>query len=206
MKKNQSSATPKSPNPTATHKTRQQKHRLTAPIFLVGMMGSGKTRIGKMLADELAVHFIDIDNIISQNEKKSINDIFNQQGEDYFRKKELTTIKKIITTPPKIKIIASGGGAFINQKVRQFLKNKKIFTLHLDVPLWVLWVRVKNNKDRPLLHIINPRKQLKKIYDIRRPIYLTANRTVPSGFGSKRKNMLRLLAALLDNGMVKKIS
>ncbi len=183
-------------------------YNLQTPLFLVGMMGSGKSRIGKLLAEKLNVAFVDIDQTIVTQEKQSINDIFAhpQKGEAYFRKLELTIINKIISTPPKIKIIAGGGGAFINPQIRSLLKKKKIFTLYLDVPLWLLWLRVKNNKERPLLHDKNPRKKLKEIYEARRATYLTADKVVSSGIGSKNKNMLRLLSALADHGMVKKVN
>ena len=174
---------------TKTMANKKSKYRLMAPVFLVGMMGSGKSKIGKMLAEKLAVEFVDSDKVIVEQMGKTINDIFSdpKQGEKYFREKELAVISNIITHAPKNKIMAGGGGAFINPKVRGALRHKKITTVYMDVPAWLLWVRVRGGKDRPLLRDKNPKKKLREIYHARRPTYLTADIIMPANHWLKKK-------------------
>lgn len=187
---------------------KKNSYKLHSPVFLVGMMGSGKSKVGKLLADELAVNFVDSDEAIIKAEGKSISDIFMNptMGEAYFRKKETLMIKKIIATAPVNKIIAGGGGAFINPAVNTLLRKKNIVTLYIDTPLWVLWMRVKNGKDRPLLKDNHPKQKLRAIYNARRPIYLTADMVLSSIVGSKKRNMARLLSILINYGIVQKIN
>ena len=141
------------------------------PIILVGMMGSGKTSVGKLLAKNLKKKFYDLDKIIENKENASINDIFDKFGEKEFRKIECDELVKIKNYNS---IIATGGGAYINKASRTFI-NKIGLTIWLKANRAIILKRTKNNKDRPLLigsDIIN---KIEKLLKDRNPIYAQAN-------------------------------
>lgn len=117
-------------------------------IVLTGLSGSGKSSIGKFLAEKTGLNFVDIDEQIVLNEKKSINEIFAQSGEKYFRETEVETIKKFFV--PENMIISLGGGAFENIETRNFLLNNSMVIYLKTSPKTVL-ERLKNACDRPLL-------------------------------------------------------
>ena len=117
-------------------------------LTLTGMMGVGKSTIGKILAKKLNYNFVDVDNIIELKEGSSINSIFKNKSETYFRKVEnditLTELKKSNS------VISLGGGAFLNNAIRKNTKKTSI-SFWLDVPIEELIKRLKKNKQRPLL-------------------------------------------------------
>ena len=118
-------------------------------LILTGMMGVGKSTIGKLLAKRLKAKFIDVDKVIEKNEKKSIKSIFEERGEKYFRKLERKITLKFLKN--KKAVIALGGGAFINKDIREVvLKSSK--SVWLKVGLNKLIKRYKNNNRRPLLN------------------------------------------------------
>ena len=141
-------------------------------LVLTGMMGVGKSTIGKMLAKKLKVKFFDIDTIVEKKEKNSIKEIFDSKGEDYFRKIEkkitLQELKKINS------VIALGGGAFIDRTIRDEVRNSSI-SFWLDLDLKSLLTRLKNTKKRPLLNQDNLEKTINKIYTERKKIYNKSN-------------------------------
>ena len=145
---------------------------LNKSLVLTGMMGVGKSTIGRLLAKKLNLKFIDIDKIIEKQEKKSITKIFELKGETYFRKlEEKTTIKAL---KGNISVFALGGGAFINKSVRkEVLKTSCSVWLSLKIELLIK--RYNKNKNRPLLNTGNLEKNLKKIYYSRKKIYSLAN-------------------------------
>lgn len=117
-------------------------------IVLIGMMGSGKTTIGKLLGEKLTLRSIDIDVIIEQNEKRTVSEIFQNEGEKYFRNIERETIKENFTN--KDLIISLGGGAFEDQLTQELLlKNSTV--IYLKTSPNVILERIKNNTNRPLL-------------------------------------------------------
>jgi len=118
-------------------------------IVLTGMSGSGKSSVGKFLADKFFCRFFDIDEQIILNEKKSINEIFAQNGEKYFRDLEVQTIKSIFN--PENLVISLGGGAFENENTRNFLLNNSI-VIYLKTSPETILERLKNADDRPLLN------------------------------------------------------
>ena len=141
-------------------------------LVLTGMMGVGKTTIGKILSKKLKYSFVDIDRIIEIEEGLSINSIFKNKGESYFRKVEnditLSEIKK------NDAVISLGGGAFLNNSIRKSAKRFSI-CFWLDVPLEELIKRLKKNKKRPLLFRKNTNETVKKIYFDRKKFYNEAN-------------------------------
>lgn len=137
-------------------------------LVLTGMMGSGKSTVGKMLAKALKLKFLDIDHLIEKNEKLTIEQIFKNKGENYFRKIEKKTT---IDCLKKNKIvIALGGGAFLDNATRKEVKNCSI-TFWLDLDVKLLLPRLSNVKKRPLLDHENLEYSINKIYNKRKKIY-----------------------------------
>ena len=132
------------------------------------MMGVGKSTIGRVLAKRLKLEFIDIDNIIEIKEKNNIKEIFENKGEEYFRKVE----KKISIEEIKKKnlVIALGGGAFLDPLIRKEVKNSCI-SFWLDLSIKLLLPRLKNNTKRPLLDHRKLEQSVNKIYSLRKKIY-----------------------------------
>ena len=141
-------------------------------LTLTGMMGVGKSTIGKNLAKKLNYNFIDVDKIIEAKEGRSINSIFKNESESYFRKIEnditLAELKK------RNSVISLGGGAFLNKSIRRSAKNFSI-SFWLDVPIYELTKRLKKSRQRPLLFKKNIDETVKKIYFDRKKIYNEAD-------------------------------
>ena len=160
-------------------------------LTLTGMMGVGKTTIGKRLAKKLKYNFIDIDKIIEKKEGRSINSIFKNHGEDYFRK-----IEKDVTLAQLQKInsvISLGGGAFLNNSIRKYTKQYSI-SFWLDVPLEKPAIRLKRSKKRPLLNKENTTESLKKIYFVRKKFYNKADYKI----NCKRLTLKKILQRILN--------
>jgi shikimate kinase len=144
-------------------------------IVLIGMMGSGKTTIGKLLGEKLTLRSIDIDVIIEQNEKRTVSEIFQNEGEKYFRNIERETIKKIFTN--KDLIISLGGGAFEDQLTQELLlKNSTV--IYLKTSPNVILERIKNNTNRPLLKNQMTVEKIQSIILQRQKNYELANITI----------------------------
>ena len=141
-------------------------------LVLTGMMGVGKSTIGRLLARKLKAKFIDIDKIIEKNEKKTIKRIFDENGEKYFRVIEEKITINVIKN--KIAVIALGGGAFINNKVREKVL-KTCVSVWLKVNIDNLTKRYNKNNRRPLLNKNRLEADVKKIYQSRKKIYSLAN-------------------------------
>ena len=131
-------------------------------------MGVGKSTVGKKLAIKLKLKFIDTDQIIEKKEKKTVKEIFEDKGEDYFRKIE----KKISLEELKNSnsVIALGGGAFMDSSIRKEAKNLSM-SFWLDLDLKSLLIRLKNVKKRPLLNQDSLEESINKIYSERKKIY-----------------------------------
>ena len=141
-------------------------------LTLTGMMGVGKSTIGKNLAKKLKYNFVDIDKLIETKEGISINLIFKNKSERYFRKLEndviLSELKK------NNSVISLGGGAFLNNTTRKNVKKMSV-SFWLDAPLEELIKRLKKGRQRPLLYKKDIRKTVKKIYFDRKKIYNEAD-------------------------------
>ena len=148
-------------------------------LVLTGMMGVGKSTIGKSLADKLSYKFVDIDNLIEKKEGNTIDKIFHTKGENYFRQIEN---KISIEQLEKDKsVISLGGGAFLNSSIRRAVKNSSI-SFWLDVSAELLVKRLKKNKKRPLLRNKNLVETVKKIYLERKKTYSEADFKVKCNF------------------------
>jgi len=150
----------------------QKSSKLNKNLTLTGMMGAGKSTIGKKLAKKLKYDFFDVDDLIEIEEGTSINLIFKNKSESYFRKLEneitLDVLKK------KNSVISLGGGAFLNKLIRTNAKRKSVsFWLDVDIPQLI--ERLKRTKKRPLLYKKNISDTIKKIYLEREKIYSKAD-------------------------------
>lgn len=144
-------------------------------IVLIGMMGSGKTTIGKLLGEKLTLRSIDIDVIIEQNERRTVSEIFQNEGEKYFRNIERETIEKNFTN--KDLIISLGGGAFEDQLTQELLlKNSTV--IYLKTSPNVILERIKNNTNRPLLKNQMTVEKIQSIILQRQKNYELANITI----------------------------
>ena len=141
-------------------------------ITLCGMMGSGKSAIGKILANKLDYNFIDIDKMIEIETKKSIKKIFEDHGEKYFRDLEEKITINILEN--KETIISLGGGAIINKKIRNSIK-KNSYNIYLSVDVDILTKRLQNSKTRPLLYKKDLKKELINLISIREKFYRKAD-------------------------------
>ena len=141
-------------------------------LVLIGMMAVGKTTIGMLLSKKLVVPFEDLDARIENRESLTVKKIFDLKGESYFRKVEETECLKIINV--KSRIIALGGGTFINQRVRNEIK-KTCFSVWLDLPPKEIFARVRAKKERPLLMNTKSISDVENIYLNRKKIYALAD-------------------------------
>ena len=140
-------------------------------VVLVGMMGSGKTAVGKALALRLAVPFLDSDAEIERAAQATIPEIFARDGEPFFRDREAEVIGRLLNGPPAV--ISTGGGAFMAERNRTAIAGHGV-SLWLDAPLDVLWDRVRHKENRPLLRTANPRETLAALFAARVPVYRLA--------------------------------
>ncbi len=141
-------------------------------LVLLGMMGVGKSTLGKMVAEKQDLEFIDIDINIENNFSMKISEIFKEKGEKFFRIEEEKEVLKSLKKHNCV--IALGGGAFINKTVRNNILNNAI-SIWLDVNLKTLNQRTKWNKKRPLLEKKDNQKKINDLYAERKNIYKLAN-------------------------------
>ena len=153
-------------------------------LVLTGMMGVGKSTIGKLLSEEIKVEFEDIDMKIESMLSMSINDIFKNKGEKFFREIEEKETIKLLKS--KKNILALGGGAFLNKNIRE---NVKIFavSIWLDLDPEHIFKRIKNISKRPLLNNTNGEESLKKLYDERKDSYSLADYKIDCNFKTKNE-------------------
>ena len=149
---------------------------LRCSVVLVGMMGSGKTAVGRVLAQRLGVAFLDSDAEIERAAHATIPEIFARDGEAFFRDREAEVIGRLLNGPPAI--ISTGGGAFMAERNRTAIAAHGI-SLWLDAALDVLWERVRHKDNRPLLRTANPRETLAGLFAQRVPVYRLAALRVP---------------------------
>ena len=151
-------------------------------ICLIGLMGSGKSIIGKELATAYKLKFYDTDLEIEREVGKTIKNIFLDHGEIYFRKIEENVCLKILEFEDCI--ISLGGGSIVNPKIRKLME-KNAFSIYLKVDIKVLSERLKNTKKRPLLNNVNKTEKLNKLYNERKNYYNRSNITIENNFNKK---------------------
>lgn len=157
---------------------RRVRHALAdRSLVMVGMMGCGKSSIGKRLASTLELRFVDADDEIEKAADMSINDIFAQLGEEQFRDGERRVIARLLLGGPQV--LSTGGGAFMSEETRARIRESGI-SVWLKAELPVLMRRVMRRDNRPLLKTVNPESRMRDLLDQRNPIYALADITVES--------------------------
>lgn len=146
-------------------------------IVLVGLMGCGKSSIGKRLAARLGLTFLDADEEIEAVAAKTITEIFADHGEAFFRDRERKVIARLLAQGPQV--LATGGGAYMHPETRQAISASGI-SIWLKADLSVLMRRVSKRDTRPLLKTPNPEATMRKLMDTRYPVYAEADITVES--------------------------
>lgn len=165
-------------------------------IVLVGLMGAGKSSIGRRLAHRLGLPFVDADTEIEKAADLTIPEIFEKHGEPYFRAGEVRVVARILESGPQV--LATGGGAYMNPETRARIRERGI-SLWLKAELDVLMKRVKRRGDRPLLKADDPQAVLKRLMDERYPVYAEADLTVVSREASHEEVVDDVLAALAEH-------
>jgi len=162
-------------------------------IVLVGMMGAGKSSVGRRLANRLGIAFVDADAEIEQAAGMSIAEIFAAHGEPYFRAGEARVIARLLEHGPQV--LATGGGAFMNAQTRDLIRLKAI-SVWLKAELEVLTRRLRRRNDRPLLNTADPVTTLADLLMTRDPVYGEADLTVISRDASHDVIVEEILTAL----------
>lgn len=147
-------------------------------IYLVGLMGAGKTTVGRQLAKRLGRQFLDSDHEIVERTGVPIPTIFEIEGEDGFRKREAQTIAELSLLDGVV--LATGGGAVLSADTRECMKLTG-WVVYLNVPPALLFQRTKNDRNRPLLQVENPLSKLEELYAARDPLYRDAAHLVVDG-------------------------
>ncbi|MGB9613121.1 MAG: shikimate kinase [Candidatus Margulisiibacteriota bacterium] len=163
-------------------------------IVLIGFMGVGKSEVGQRLARELAMNFLDTDELIEKTEGRSINEIFKTEGEEYFRNLETEVLETLQDYDNFV--LSTGGGMVLREENVSLLKNLGPLIL-----LWadpeVVYERIKEQTHRPLLNVPDPKEEIKKILDFRSPIYnRVADFKVDTSFKTAEEVVLEILGWL----------
>ncbi|HVI90868.1 MAG TPA: shikimate kinase [Dongiaceae bacterium] len=167
--------------------------RIDRTIVLVGLMGAGKSCIGKRLAGYLRLPFTDADKEIEAAAGCSISDYFAQHGEKAFRDGERRVIQRLLSGP--VQVLATGGGAFMDPTTRALIREHAL-SIWLRADLDLLVRRVARRNERPLLQNVDPRQKLSELMEIRYPVYGEADLVVDSMDGPPEATLSRVVAAL----------
>ena len=159
-------------------------------LILVGMMGSGKTTMGRALAKHLGKAFVDSDEEIIKRTGVTIPHIFDIEGEAGFRQREATTIRELVRRDNMV--LATGGGAVVDEQNRAMLRQNGI-VIYLKASVHDLWHRTRHDRNRPLLQAGNPHAKLAELFQLRDPLYRqVSDIVVQSGRQNAHALMLRL--------------
>jgi shikimate kinase len=171
--------------------------KLNRTVALVGMMGAGKSSIGRRLAARLDVGFRDADAEIESAAGCTISEIFERFGEPAFRDGERKVIARLLSETPHV--MATGGGAFVDAATRENLKQQAV-TVWLKAPVELLLARTQRRDTRPLLRNGDPREILERLLTERTPIYSMADYTIDSEDGPHTAAVERIVAMLMECG------
>lgn len=139
-------------------------------IVLIGFMGSGKSTMGKLIANKLNCPFVDTDHYIEKKEGRSISEIFADDGEEYFRNLETEIVKELLWRKEKT-VIAMGGGTPLKEENRELLRKTDAYVIFLKVTGREAYERLKGDTQRPLLQVDNPKEKIGSLLEVRNPIY-----------------------------------
>lgn len=171
---------------------------LQKTVALVGMMGAGKTSLGRRLSARLAVPFRDADHEIEAAAGLTVSEIFAKFGEPYFRDGERRVIGRLLGEPPHI--LATGGGAFMDAITRTAMKTQAL-TVWLKAPVGILVSRVRKRDNRPLLQNGDLTQTIEKLLAVREPVYAEADITLELTDESHHSAVERIVTALRERGL-----
>lgn len=172
---------------------------LTRTIALVGMMGVGKSSVGRRLAARLKVPFRDSDSEVERAAGCTVNEIFDRYGEEAFREGERKVITRLLDMPPHV--LATGGGSFVDDEIRAAIGRGAV-SVWIKAPVELLVERVGRRDTRPMLRQGDPREILTTLLAMREPIYALADIHIETGDGPHNTQVERVLAALHERGLV----
>ncbi len=167
---------------------------LRRTVVLVGLMGAGKSTVGRRLADRLSVPFVDSDHEIESASNLSIPEIFERFGEQYFRDGESRVIARLLDGPPCV--LATGGGAFLSREIRSMIAAQGV-SVWIRADLETLWERVRGKPGRPLLQRDDAKQVLARLLDERYPVYGTADITIDSRSHAAHETVVTDIVAAL---------
>lgn len=168
--------------------------RLKKTVAMIGMMGAGKTAVGQAVARALQVPFLDSDEEIVKAANATIAEIFERDGEPFFRARETEVLGRLLRGAPCV--LSTGGGAFLSETNRKLISEVGV-AVWLRADLELLWQRVRHKTTRPLLRTDNPRETLRKLYEARVPLYGLADIIVDASPDISVETMAeRVIAAL----------
>ena len=167
--------------------------RLDRPVVLVGLMGVGKSTVGRRLAKRLGLPFVDSDSAIEDASGFSAAEVYERFGEADFRDGERRLVARLIEG--EVRVIATGGGAYVDSRTRQLL-NERAITIWLDAPVDILTERTGRRDTRPLLRNGDRKGTLEKLSEQRRPAYAEAHIHIKSGTGAHRDVVEAIVRAL----------
>jgi shikimate kinase len=171
--------------------------RLDRPIVLVGLMGAGKSTVGRRLAKRLGIPFVDSDSAIAESAAGyTPAEVFERFGEADFRDGERRVVARLVNGD--VRVIATGGEAFIDPRTRELLNDRTI-TVWLDAPVDLLTNRTGRLENRPLLHNVDRRETLERLAAERRALYAEAHIHVKSGSGAHGEVVDKIVVALDDH-------
>lgn len=170
--------------------------KLDRPIVLVGLMGAGKSTVGRRLARRLGLPFVDSDTAIEEASGTSTADLFERYGEHDFRDGERRLVARLVDGT--VRVIATGGGAFVDPSTRQLL-NERAITVWLDAPVDVLAERTGRRNTRPLLRSGNRSATLARLSEQRQPMYAEAHIRILSSDTAHSHVVDAIIAAVSDH-------
>lgn len=177
------------------HSRKYQDFQCPRTIVMVGMMGAGKTTIGRRLAPRLGLPFFDADAEIEKAAGMSVSELFQQHGEESFRRGEAQVIKRLIEGPPHV--LATGGGALINADTRSLIAERAI-SVWLRSDIDTILVRSTRRGARPLLKTGDPRETLTRLLAEREPLYAAADIHIDSQPGPHANTVNLIIEVLAD--------
>jgi shikimate kinase len=176
--------------------------RLDRPVVLVGLMGVGKSTVGRRLARRLGLPFVDSDSAIEDASGFSAAEVYEKFGESDFRDGERRLVARLIED--EVRVIATGGGAYVDQRTRELLNDRAI-TVWLDAPVEILAERTSRRDTRAQLRNGDPKATLERLSEQRRPSYSEAHIHVKSGDGA-HKDVVEAIVDALDDFLAKRDS
>lgn len=166
-----------------------------AVVVLVGMMGAGKTTVGREYARRHGLRFVDCDHELEARTGVSVTTIFEIEGESGFRRREAQLLDEL--THESDLVLATGGGIVLAPDNRAVLRERGV-VVYLNVPAQILWERTRNDKNRPLLQVANPRERIEALYAQRDPLYREVADIIVDGGRGNPSGMVRLVDKAVD--------